>query len=74
MLGGGPGGGPGKAIASVPTSSGKAPTTKADILRSFNFIVSEKIQVMGLTLCDAPRSLGLMAATFHPIYDCAIPK
>jgi hypothetical protein len=38
ILGGGPGGGPGRAIAFVSISSGKAPTTKADILSSFNFI------------------------------------
>jgi len=38
ILGGGPGGGPGRATALVPISSGKARTTKADILSSFNFI------------------------------------
>ena len=38
ILGGGPGGGPGRAIAFVSISSGKAPTTKADILNNANFI------------------------------------
>ena len=38
ILGGGPGGGPGRAIASVSISSGKVPTTKADIFNNANFI------------------------------------
>lgn len=74
MLGGGPGGGPGKAIASVPISSEMAPTTKADILSSFNSIVTEKIQVVALMWCAAPRFLELMAGIHHPECDSAIPK
>lgn len=74
MLGGGPGGGPGKPIASVPISSEIAPTTKADVLSSFDSIVTEKIQVVALKWCAAPRFLKLMAGIHDPECDSAIPK
>lgn len=74
MLGGGPGGGPGKAIASLPISSEMVPTINADVLSSFNFIVTEKIPVVALRWCAAPRFLKLVAGIHHPECDSAIPK